>query len=556
MLLFMDKLYFIFKKIFEKLGQLNDRRVFLISVAISSLLGVLIFYIRFSFLIINPKETLWLNSSDWLQNYLGGYVFQSVPWQFPFGVNNLLNYPIGTSIGYSDSIPILAFLFKILKPIWNPEYQYLGLWLFICYILQGFFSALLLKKWNMHIILKIICSFFLFLSPILLNRFAHITLNCHWIILAIFCIFLSRISSNMKLFYLTLVLLFSVWVHPYIVLMVIVFYIMFLLSMISLKEINLKYVFMNIIGVCFFTYFSWYLIGYFHLKGIYDSGFGVYSSNLNVFFNPLSRNVSQFINPLFTPSDKFEGFGYLGLGVLILIIPLFFQKKYNIKQCFDKKYIYLNISVFLLFLFSLLPIIKFFDFTILEIKFPEIILNIFGTFRSNGRYVWPMCYLIVLYVLLKWVLSNRSLSKKIIILFILFLIQLWDIYPLYKRIPFQSGNISYDEDYIKKWVSFVGDKKNLVFYPTSADILYKDFWYLTAKYGYTTNVGYFSRNDDSFMKKNEQNIFKIISDGNFDKNSVYYVLKSQKNLFKNIENNKNFTCQEIGSYYACKLVDN
>ena len=58
------------------------------------------------------------------------------------------------------------------------------------------------------------------------------------------------------------------------------------------------------------------------------------------------------------------------------------------------------------------------------------------------------------------------------------------------------------------------------------------------------------------MKKNEQNIFKIISDGNFDKNSVYYVLKSQKNLFKNIENNKNFTCQEIGSYYACKLVDN
>ena len=49
MLLFMDKLYFIFKKIFEKLGQLNDRRVFLISVAISSLLGVLIFYIRFSF---------------------------------------------------------------------------------------------------------------------------------------------------------------------------------------------------------------------------------------------------------------------------------------------------------------------------------------------------------------------------------------------------------------------------------------------------------------------------------------------------------------------------
>ncbi len=553
--LFLDKIYFIFKKKFEKLEQLPDKPVFIISAVISTLLAVLIFYIRFSFLILNPKETLWLNSSDWLQNYLGGYVFQSIPWQFPFGVNNLLNYPIGTSMGYSDSIPILAFLFKILKPIWNPEYQYLGLWLFICYILQGFFSALLLKKWNMHIILKIMCSFFLFLSPVLLNRFGHITLNCHWIILAIFCIFLSRISSNIKLFYLTLILLFSVWIHPYITLMVIVFYFMFLLNMIFLKEIYLKYAFMNIIGVCFFTYFSWYLIGYFHIKGIYDSGFGIYSSNLNSFFNPLTTNASQFINPLFTPSDKFEGFGYLGLGILILTIPLFFQRNYNIKQFFDKKYFYLNFSVFLLFLFSLLPIIKFFDFTIFAIKFPEFILNIFGTFRSNGRYIWPMCYLIVLYVLLKWVLSNRSLSKKIIILSILLFIQLWDIYPLYKRILFQSGNISYDEDSIKNWVTFVGNKKNIVFYPTSADIAYKEFWYLSAKYGYTTSVGYFSRNDDIFLKKNEQIILKIISDGNFDKNSVYYVLKGQKYLFKNIEDNKNFTCQEIGSYYACKLVD-
>lgn len=41
---------------------------------------------------------------------------------------------------------------------------------------------------------------------------------------------------------------------------------MFLLNMISLKEINLKYVLMNVIGVCFFTYFSWYLIWYFYIN--------------------------------------------------------------------------------------------------------------------------------------------------------------------------------------------------------------------------------------------------------------------------------------------------
>jgi len=552
----MDKLYFIFKKIFEKLGQLSDRRVFIISAAISSLLGVLIFYIRFSLLIINPKETLWLNSLDWLQSYLGNFVFQSIPWSFPLGVNNLINYPVGTSIGYTDPIPLLAFLAKLLRPIWNPEYQYLGLWLFLCYILQGFFSALLFKKWKMHIVLKIICSFLLLLSPILLNRFAHISLNCHWIILAIFCIFLADIKSKMKLFYLTLILLFTSWIHPYITLMVFVFYFVYITKMIISKEIIFKNVFINIISICLFIYFSWYLIGYFHIKGIYNSGLGVFSANLNAFFNPLEENISQFIRPLFVPNNKFEGFGYLGLGLLILTISLLFQKRYNIKQFIDKRYIYLISSVFILFLFSLIPTVKFGDVTIIQLNFPDFILNILGSFRSNGRYIWPMCYLIVFYALLKWSLSNRSLSKKIIILIILLFIQLWDIYPLYKRIPFQSGNISYDEDFIKKWVSFVSDKKNLVFYPTSIDIAYKDFWYLSAKYGYATNVGYFSRNDDIFLKKNEQNIFKIISEGNFDKNSVYYVLKSQKNLFNNIENKTNFSCQSIGDYYACKLIDN
>ena len=48
-----------------------------------------------------------------------------------------------------------------------------------------------------------------------------------------------------------------------------------------------------------------------------DGGLGAYSSNLNVFINPLGKGI--FLPSLPHNPGQDEGYGYLGLGILILL---------------------------------------------------------------------------------------------------------------------------------------------------------------------------------------------------------------------------------------------
>ena len=97
-----------------------------------SLILVLIgFQICYGFGIINPSNINWLMSAyhDWGQHYLGWAYFQHEPWHFPLGHIDNFNYPAGTNVGYTDSIPLLAIIFKTFSFLLPDTFQYFGLWL-------------------------------------------------------------------------------------------------------------------------------------------------------------------------------------------------------------------------------------------------------------------------------------------------------------------------------------------------------------------------------------------------------------------------------------------
>jgi len=78
------------------------------------------FYIFFLFLFlfgiefINPVNTLWLYTKPDIATAQTGWVFfKNDIWRFPFGSNPNYGHSFGNSIVYSDSIPILAILFKL-----------------------------------------------------------------------------------------------------------------------------------------------------------------------------------------------------------------------------------------------------------------------------------------------------------------------------------------------------------------------------------------------------------------------------------------------------------
>ncbi len=116
--------------------------------------------------------------------YLGWNYFRHAPWSWPIGMNRDYGMEFGASIVYSDSIPVMAFLFKPFSPWLMPHFQYVGLWILICYLLQGMFAMLIASRLASRLLPKILITAFFVVSPVLLERsksqYAHIG---HWLIL-------------------------------------------------------------------------------------------------------------------------------------------------------------------------------------------------------------------------------------------------------------------------------------------------------------------------------------------------------------------------------------
>jgi heme O synthase-like polyprenyltransferase len=74
---------------------------------------------------------------------MGWLFFRDTPWTFPLGSVPSLLYPAGTTIGFTDSNPIVSILLKPLSSWLPAEFQFIGPWLAFCFICQGYFGAAL-----------------------------------------------------------------------------------------------------------------------------------------------------------------------------------------------------------------------------------------------------------------------------------------------------------------------------------------------------------------------------------------------------------------------------
>ena len=61
---------------------------------------------------INPANISWLFEArmDWSTHYLGWAFFRDADWTFPLGSIPQYYYPMGTNIGFTDSIPLMAII--------------------------------------------------------------------------------------------------------------------------------------------------------------------------------------------------------------------------------------------------------------------------------------------------------------------------------------------------------------------------------------------------------------------------------------------------------------
>lgn len=111
---------------------------------------------------LNTSNISWIiGNGDAFLQYVAWEFFRIAPWEFPLGLNSTYGMEISSSIVYSDSIPLMALLLKLIGHIFHFPFQYFGIWMFICFMLQSILAYKLLDLISNNIIIKSIASIFL-----------------------------------------------------------------------------------------------------------------------------------------------------------------------------------------------------------------------------------------------------------------------------------------------------------------------------------------------------------------------------------------------------------
>ena len=425
---------------------------------VAALLGGIAFALIYGIKILNPLYTDWLlTGGDPSQHYLGWEFFRRSDWYFPLGLTDQLAYPLKTSVIYTDSIPIFAVFFKLFRSILPRQFQYFGIWGLLCFVLQGYYAAKILGERSSSKTVILAGSVFFIVSPIMVFRmYYHTALAAHWLILLAIYFYFKHEKEYRDIFKPVMqwgilgILIGSI--HLYFVPMcgaILLGYI--LCSIWKERKVRIRFFYPGIsfsVGL----FLTIYLLGGFSSGA--DTGtnnLGLFSFNLNAFLNPMSystllKNTSLWNWPFYT-QGQYEGFSYLGMGIILLcacgivlmVKNIFRRRKPSVYQVMT---VLMSIGLIAL---AVSPTITWNDKLLLQLPYSSTIYKYWGIFGSCGRMAWPVVYFLMIFGIIS--ISNMTWKRKEItsvILILACLVQVVDLSgQLYKRHANYSEKVVY-----------------------------------------------------------------------------------------------------------------
>ncbi len=383
----------------EKMVLYIKKQQTLLVLVLSVILGTAIYILLFgtSSLFVTNVNWMYNRGGDSLSHQLGWMAFRAEPWSIKLGSIQSLLYPYGTSIVYADSVPMLAVGFKLFSSLLPIRFQYFGLWLLSCWILMVFFSLLIFSEINLTFLQRMLGAGFIALSPPLVYRiFLHEALCAQWLILAAIYLVICQVHGKDRTRFWPLLLLLGLWIHAYLFVMIGFFYLASL-AMSIFQGKSYKSLVLNLLISGLLVAASMYTLGMFDSSAkVSNQTITNYSINLNTFYNPI--NSSTFIRNQKTLFDgQYEGYGYLGIGNLFILAVVILRGGLQRFSRLFKQYLPVAIPAIILFFIATAGTFTFGKSELFSIPLPGFIESAILTFRSVGRFIWPMFYLIVIF---------------------------------------------------------------------------------------------------------------------------------------------------------------
>ena len=382
------------------------------------LFGLIIVAIGWSFAlsvvgwrVINPLDDSWF-AGDPAQGYLGWLLFRNEEHlSFPLGFTKALAYPLGDPIAYFDSLPLVALIFWPFRHVLPEHFQYHGIVFVLQCILQLYFGYRVTLRLSGN---DRICAFFggllFMMAPAFVWRaFGHFALASHWLILAALEFFLTAKEKALPWRTVQSATLGFIagGVNPYItavtLLIVAAAYARPIFETDDLRS-ELKTSVASSIGFGISVAIalgSLLLFGFIVLNDpdIYaGGGYGYYSMNLLSPIDPRQYSA-LLLREQASLAGQYEGYNYIGLGVLLLGVVSLSYRPGMARLLFRKKNIpaLCVVGISLLLALSLKATVG--GAIIYELSVPERVLKLLSAFRASGRLFWPAYYFILVCVL-------------------------------------------------------------------------------------------------------------------------------------------------------------
>jgi hypothetical protein len=282
-----------------------------------------------------------------------------------------------------------------------------------------------------------------------------------------------------------------------------------------------------------FSLISLYVIGAFAGNVSPDYGIGQFEMNLNSLWNSLGEGRVLKELPLYYDT-QYEGFGYLGAGMIVLsfvFLGIFLLKIYNcrkqkiriaelVKMHPRKSIVFLVCIIFLLA--AACPNISLGNILILHIPYPKFVNSILGIFRSNGRFVWPVMYIIMIASI---AVISKKFKKQTVSLFLTFclILQLFDLSTMIseKRESYSDKDKSYTSIWDTEEINqVIGRYDHFVLMLNDNDLVMTTAYYAYAN-NMTLNRYYYARDIDKQIEKNLEIYVQQLHNQKPEENCIY-----------------------------------
>lgn len=458
-------------------------------------------------------------SSDPVQHYLGWQSFRHTPLlQWPIGRNWNYGEKLATSVVFTDSVPLFALIFKPLNSVLPTQFQYFGMWILTCFVLQAIFAWALVRRFvDDRVIIALAAGLFVLTPAMLWRCWVHEALVGQWVLLAAFNVYFA---DRRKMAGWTAVLCVAALIHAYLLAMSIAVWATDALRLIACRLDSPRRVmkrtalnFAALLG-------TMWAVGYFYPGSTGAGGFGAFRFDLLSPINPETLWSVFYTGQ--THGSDYEGFTYLGAGVILLIVVdllliVFAGKRIAVDRKHALPMMILAIGLLVFAMSNQVGV----NGHIFTYPLPRFTTTLTSTFRASGRFAWPAVYLVVLAAIVFLARSVRR-TAAIGVLGCLFLLQAVD---LSKASEYFSSKwaVQWTSPFTSPFWTEAARQYDRVSVVPPTGLLDRSSQpaYFALAHGMSINDGEIIRINASTLEKERLRTVRIVETGRYDSSTLY-----------------------------------